>query len=141
MKNFLILTCIITGLFGCQEVHYPKKPENLISKEKMIDILTETYLANAARSVDRRSIESQGIRMDSLIYRNFGIDSLQFVRSNAYYAADINTYMEIFEKVTKNLSAAEKKVDSIFDAEVRKNSGGAPSNEMEKAEPVRDSLI
>lgn len=98
---------------SCQDVIRPKKPKNLIAKDKMAEVLTEAYLANAARSVDNKFVMVKGVKLDSLIYTKFGIDSLQFVRSNDYYAANVNAYIEIFQKVDSNLSALEKKVDSI----------------------------
>ena len=81
--------------------------------------------------------------MDSLIYKNFGVDSLQFAKSNAYYAADVNTYMEIFQKVEARLVAMQKKMDSIREADnKRKDSIGKQKVEDKaSAEPVRDSLI
>lgn len=101
---------------GCQNVSYPKKPKNLISKDKMIDILTESYLANAARSIDNRSILDKRIRVDSLIYKNFDVDSLQFVSSNAYYAADVNAYRDIFVEVESRLTGMLKEMDSVWAA-------------------------
>ncbi len=98
---------------SCQDVNQPKKPKNIIPKDKMAEVLTEAYLANAARSVDNKSILVSGVKMDSLIYTKFGIDSLQFVQSNDYYAANINSYMEIFQKVENNLKALEKNLDSV----------------------------
>jgi hypothetical protein len=130
--------------FGCQNVQQPEKPENLISKDKMIDILTETYMANAARSINNRAINEKGIKMDSLIYKNFGIDSLQFFRSNAYYASDVNSYMEIVQKVETRLTAMQQKMDSIFEAErARKDSISKKFNADKTGtdtEPIKDSL-
>src|SRR5690606_17996206 len=96
MKYFSFI--LILAFIGCQDVKAPEKPKELIGKNKMVDILTEAYLANAARSVDNKSIIAKGIVIDTLVYKNFGVDSLQFAKSNAYYAADINTYIEIFQK-------------------------------------------
>ncbi len=131
------------SFFGCQDVTRPEKPENLIAKDKMIDILTETYLANAARSVDNQSIISKGIKMDSIIYKNFGVDSLQFAKSNAFYAADVNEYMEIMKEIETRLTNTQKKMDSIWEQEqLRKNSISEKLKEDKaNSQPVKDSLI
>lgn len=142
MKYWALIFIFTLSFVGCQDVEQPEKPKNLISKEKMVDLLTEAYLANAARSVDNQSIIVKGIKLDSLIYKNFGVDSLQFAKSNAYYAADVNVYMEIFQKVEARLTAMQKKTDSIRDMEKRRvDSIGKKKNEAVDAEPVRDSLI
>lgn len=143
MKNFTIILLFFFAFFGCQDVKQPKKPKNLIAKDKMIDMLTEAYLANAARSVDNKSMISKGIKLDSVVYRNFGVDSLQFAQSNEFYAADINGYMEIFQKVEARLSGMEKKMDSIRETEKSKKDSISKKNDDKKpnAVPIKDSLI
>lgn len=112
MKGLIVVVAIVF-LFGCQTVERPKKPENLIPKEKMVDVLTESYLANAARGVGVKNLLVRDVRIDSLIYTKFGIDSAQFARSNEYYAADVNEYIAIFERVEAKLAAMDKALDSI----------------------------
>lgn len=143
MKHWIIILVFILGFFGCQDVKQPEKPKNLISKDKMIDMLTEAYLANAARSVDNKSIISKGIKMDSLIYKNFDVDSIQFVKSNDFYAADVNVYMDIFQKVEARLTGMQKKMDSIREIEIElKDSISKKSDNIKlKTESVKDSLI
>ncbi len=143
MKHWIIIFFFTLGFFGCQDVKKPEKPENIIAKDKMIDMLTEAYLANAARSVDNKSIISKGIKMDSLVYKNFGVDSLQFAKSNEFYAADVNTYLDIFQKVEARLTQMQNKLDSLREIEksrkdsINKDSGVKKLN----VEPVKDSLI
>lgn len=113
MKNLFILLVCVLSFFGCQNVQQPEKPKNLIPKDKMVDILTESYMTNAARSVNNQFIIESGVNLDSLVYKNFGVDSLQFAKSNAYYAADINSYLEIVENVKSRLTAMQKELDSL----------------------------
>ena len=142
MKQSIFFIILTLGLFGCQDVKQPEKPKNLIAKDKMVDILLETYLANAARSIDNKSIISKGIKMDSLVYKKFGIDSLQFVKSNSYYAADINTYIKIVQEVEARLTGMQQKMDSIRADNKRKDSIGKQKfKDKKNAEPVKDSLI
>lgn len=142
MKHLPILLILLLSFFGCQNVDQPEKPENLISKDKMVDILTETYLANASRSVDNKSIIRKGIMMDDLIYKNFGVDSLQFAKSNAFYAADVNTYMSIFQEVETRLDVKRKRMDSLWERERRiRDSIGKKVDIDRNIEPVKDSLI
>lgn len=143
MKQWSQLLLFVLVFFGCQNVERPQKPKNLISKEKMVEVLTEAYLANAARSVNNQAIIDKGIQMDTLIYGKFNIDSLQFVQSNAYYATDLNTYLEIFQKVETRLRAKQQKLDSIRQLDKNRKDSIANKQKAEKpqAEPLRDSLI
>ncbi|HET8803703.1 MAG TPA: DUF4296 domain-containing protein [Aequorivita sp.] len=140
MKYWTIILFFSLGFFGCQDVKKPEKPKDLIGKDKMVDMLTEAYLANSARSVDNKSIISKGIKMDSLIYKNFGVDSLQFAKSNEFYAADIDAYMEIFQKVEARLTGMQKEMDSIREME-KKRKDSISKKASQPIEPKKDSLI
>lgn len=110
------LLCIVLSvfIFGCQDVKRPEKPENLIPKDQMVDILTETYLINAARSYDIKEIRKKQLKLDSFILKKFKIDSLQFAKSNEYYTADLNTYNSLFVKVEEKLNAIKNRTDSVY---------------------------
>jgi hypothetical protein len=143
MKQAAFFFILTISLFGCQNVKQPEKPKDLISKDKMVEILSEAYLANAARSVNNQAILDKSIKMDSLIYKNFGVDSLQFANSNAYYAANVNSYLEIFQKVETKLTAMQQKMDSIRDIQSTKKDsiGNQKIKDITDEEPTRDSLI
>ena len=98
---------------GCQDVKRPEKPKDLIPKEKMVEVLTEAYLSNSAQSVRNQSIFKEEVNLDSLFYAKFDIDSLQFVKSNNYYAFNSSLYIDILEKVEANLERIEDRLDSI----------------------------
>lgn len=139
MKYWFIVILTLT-FAACQDVKHPQKPKNLIAKDKMAEVLTEAYLANAGRSVDNKTLLVKGVKLDSLIYVKFGIDSLQFVRSNDYYAANINSYVEIFQKVEDNLKLLEAELDSIRVLERGKDT--LTKNPVERERNIRmgDSL-
>ncbi|QAA82346.1 DUF4296 domain-containing protein [Aequorivita sp. H23M31] len=111
--KYLVIFLFLVGLAACQNVKYPEKPKDLIGKEKMAEILAEAYLANAGRSIDNKTMLKEGVNMDSHFYTKFGVDSLQFARSNDYYAADVNAYISIFQNVEAKLQKIEKHLDSI----------------------------
>lgn len=141
MKKIWSLVFIALFFCGCQNVERPQKPKNLISKEKMAQIISEAYLANAARSVNNRLIIEKGLKLDSLIYQKFNVDSLQFAQSNTYYAAQVNDYLEILTNVEQHLLNTEKALDSLYKVQRKKDSiEGIPAKKQIE-EPVRDSLI
>lgn len=117
MKKIVALICCILIVGSCQDVKKPQRPENLIPKDTMVLIFTDTYLANAARNLNKKIIEKNKVALDSLIYKKYHIDSLRFATSNAYYSLDINTYTEILEKAEKNIYNKKTILDSL----VRKN--------------------
>ncbi|MBT0606860.1 DUF4296 domain-containing protein [Aequorivita echinoideorum] len=139
--KFYIVAIFVIFVSACQDVKRPEKPENLIPKEKMVDVISEAYLANAARSVDNREIVRNGIKLDSLVYQKYDIDSLQFAQSNAYYAADMNTYLEIFREVQARFEGMVKNLDSLQKIQRIKDSINNVSPKVEPTEPIKDSLI
>lgn len=104
---------ILLLVIGCQDVKYPEKPSNLIPKEKMIDILTEVYLSNAGRSYNLRIVRDSGYKLDSLMYKKYAIDSLQFAKSHAYYVNDLDNYAGMFDVVVLNLEKMKIGADSL----------------------------
>lgn len=133
MRYWLILIVAI-GFGACQNVQQPEEPKNLIGKDKMVDVLTEAYLANAARSIDNKTILAEGIKMDSLFYSKFEVDSLQFVQSNAFYAADVNVYIDIFQAVETRLDNMVKNLDSIRSAGIKFNDSIPNRTDKEKGD-------
>ena len=129
MRNILIVI-IIFSLWSCQDVKRPEIPTDLIPEEQMVEVLTEVYLVNAARSFDNRTIIDNKMKLDSFIYTKFDIDSLQFVRSNAYYTSNLATYDKLFLKVEERMKAIKKNVDSLMLVRVK---------EME-AQRIKDSI-
>lgn len=132
--------------FGCQDVVKPEKPENLISEETMVSILTESYLINAARSFDFKTLRDKGIKLDSLIYKKFNVDSVQFAESNAYYTADLNRYNKIFVKVEEQLLQIQKRVDSLGKIAIKKRTEQRRKDSLEGKPleeivlPIKDSI-
>lgn len=98
---------------GCQDVKYPEKPDNLIPESKMVDVLAEVYLSNATRSKDIRIIREKGYKLDSMLYKKFTIDSVQFAQSHAFYSTDIDGYTAMFEKVKVKLEKIKVGADSL----------------------------
>lgn len=115
IKYFLLLLLI----FSCKSnnVDKPKKPDNLISKNKMIAIIYDISLMNAAKGSNKKLIENEGIDPENYIYTKHNIDSLQFVLSNEYYAYNLKTYEDIYDGVKLKLEKNRKHFNTIIETE------------------------
>lgn len=140
MKYFLILISIVL-LSSCEDIKKPEKPENLISKQTMIQVLTDAYLSNAARSLNSREIRDNALQLDSIIYKKYGIDSLQFVKSNAFYISDMTVYTELFEGVEKSLDAHKKLADSLAREKKKLKPGQTEKDSLERRTLLSNPLI
>lgn len=107
---------LVVLLFSCEDKVNYKKPEGLISKEKMIDILYEMHLVVGTSNIKNIHLEKNRNYM-SLVYEKYGVDSTMFATSNLYYTAHIQEYEEIFEEVELRIGKLkdilEAKEDSI----------------------------
>ncbi|MGB5459162.1 MAG: DUF4296 domain-containing protein [Eudoraea sp.] len=118
-KIFFLITFII--LFSCGE-EVIDKPVNLISKEKMIDILYDLAIIDAAKSTGPHAMENKNFVPMEFIYNKYEIDSMQFVSSDLYYASKPLEYEDIYEKLEDRIirererfqKLADKKKDSLI---------------------------
>ena len=89
-------------------------PDNLISEEKMIDILYDMSLISVSKGINKRILENNGVKPKKYILKKYNIDSLQFVVSNEYYSKDLERYLKIYEEVLSKLETnRETVIDSI----------------------------
>lgn len=91
---FLVAACGFGG---------PKKPKNLISKKEMVNILIDARLLASATNIDKQKMQKHGVKLNTYVFEKYGIDSLQFALSNAYYAYRVKDYEEIYNEVTDSL--------------------------------------
>lgn len=116
MRYFSKIIVLLLFLVGCQDVKYPEKPENLLSREKMVQMLADAYIGNASRSksVNNRVLRTKGVHLDSILYKKHQVDSLTFAQSNAFYASNLDVYTEIITEVEKLLLTKKVSIDSIL---------------------------
>ena len=133
-KRFFYIILIVF-IWACSRTKKPSKPDNLLSEKEMINIITDISLANAAKGVQKKVIESNQINLEEYVFKKYNIDSTQFAESNNYYAYDIETYEDIYEHVRQNL---EKKKQEYIDLEKEKLKEKDSIRKVEKSK--RDSL-
>lgn len=109
-KVLYISFCFL--FFACQHIVKPEKPEDLIPEDTMVELLAEIYLGNAARTVDNTTMRKNGVKVDSFLFKKYNVDSLQFAKSNAYYASNLDTYNAIFQKIEQKLQALKTEEDN-----------------------------
>ncbi len=120
MKKRLFLILIIAFVLSCAE-EVIKKPEDLIPRETMTDLVYEMAVLNAAKSTNKAILEGHFEDPTDFLFRQYGVDSLQFVKSDMYYASQPLVYEAIYEEVSARLEkertlleeARQKRTDSL----------------------------
>lgn len=105
-------------LCSCQNTTV-EKPHNLIDEDKMVDILFDISVLEAIKVTNPTSLATRKINTNKYIYQKYTIDSLQFVKSDLYYAADPDNYGKIYKKVIEKIDNIHKS-DSINALKIKK---------------------
>ncbi|RIA08465.1 uncharacterized protein DUF4296 [Flavobacteriaceae bacterium MAR_2010_72] len=132
--------CFLVCLFlACKGVDRPKKPDNLIAKEKMEAILFDVFILNSAKGINKRVLETNGILPENFIFEKYNIDSSQFANSNNYYAYDVKTYESIINSVLERIGQEKKVYEELDKEEAKERQRKADSTR--KARRENDSLF
>lgn len=119
MKKIITFLTIITLFVSCKD-EVVNKPEQLIEKDVMVNIMYDLSILEAIRNQNPASLDTFKINSRDYIFKKYKIDSVQFAKSNVYYAADYNEYKSMFEQISKRLETNQKKVDSLIKLEKKK---------------------
>jgi hypothetical protein len=119
MKNFVWILLLLFLVVSCKK-QLVKEPKRLIEKEKMVDIMYDLSLLEALRYQNPASIDSMDADPTKFVFKKYKVDSLQFSQSNKYYAADYDTYKEIFDSVNVRIEKQKKIADSLIKIEEKK---------------------
>ena len=139
--NKLNVIIILSIVLGCSNslTQKPMPPDNLISQEKMVDVIYDMTLINVAKGVNKSILENNGIIPEQYLFNKHSIDSILFARSNEYYSYDLKTYQIIYDKVKIKL---EKNKNIISDSiDILKQISGELSKKLIKESKINKILI
>ena len=123
MKKILHIITFLFLVAGCNE-KVIEKPEGLIARDKMVDILIDLALINAGTAIDPLVMEENQVEPMHYIYLKYEIDSAQFVKSDLYYAAIPLEYEAIYEAVEERLEAERIRLKEEREKETKKDTTG-----------------
>lgn len=136
---------LLTTLFSCTSNTIFKKPEDLIEKEIMIDLLTDLTIATVAKK-EQNIYGKRNVDYTQLVFEKYGIDTVQFKRSNFYYTSRIDDYQAIYLEVEKRIErqnalfkTLRKEKDSLKKDRIRKIK--LRNDSLRKKERTEDSLV
>lgn len=109
-KSIVITLACLAGLMGC--VGEPEKPENLIEKPEMIDVLIQVHLLEAKiNKVPKRKGDSAQYVYDhfqNMLFEDMNIDSARYHRSMAFYMDNPRELTSIYQAVVDSLALRAK---------------------------------
>jgi len=113
MKKIVFISIMLLAIIGCKET-VVDVPEKLIEEEKMVDIFYDLSVLEAMLNYNPTLMSRNNIDPYTYIYDKYGIDSLQFVANNKYYASDIKKYDKMYEKVKVRMEQSKADFDTLL---------------------------
>lgn len=135
MKKTIFLFAFVALLISCNK-DLVEKPDNLIDKKVMEDILYDMSILDAIKYQSPDTLYAYGINPKTYILKKYKIDSLQFVKSSAYYASDYKEYKKMYDAVDDRLKKEKAAVDLIIKKAAKKEL----ALKKAKAKKVQDSI-
>lgn len=120
MRKIIAILVIVALLGSCKE-EVLKKPDRLIEKDEMINIMYDLSLLDAIKYQNPTSLDTFKINPKKYIYKKYKVDSLQFSKSNTYYAANYEDYAGIIDQVNNRLTKNKAAVVAAIKAEEKRN--------------------
>lgn len=133
IRSFLLILLVLLVCCGEKVI---EAPEDLIAKDKMVAILFDLSLINAAKNTNPKILEAHQIEPMDYIFKKHGIDSLQFVRSDVYYASVPVEYEAIYETVASRLEHRKKELE-----EVRKKKNDSSRKQSQKNRKLNQTKV
>ena len=112
MKKILSLFILVALFLSCNK-DLVEKPDNLIDEKTMSAIFYDMSILDALKYHDPNSLFTHGVNPKTYIFKKYKIDSIQFVKSNAYYAANYKEYKKMFDDLNNRLKEEKAAVDLI----------------------------
>jgi hypothetical protein len=111
MKKAIVVFFIIFT-FSCSNVKKSSQPENLFSKNKMANLLTDLYIIEGAISSNRSAYIQSGVQPSAYIYNKYDMDSLTFKENFNYYTDRVEDYLSIINQVQDNLKNLQDSISA-----------------------------
>jgi hypothetical protein len=107
MKKLILLFITLFLITSCKN-DVIEKPKNLISKDKMENIIYDLALLEAAKGQDA-AMQIKFPKPSDFIKAKYKVDSLTFAKSTQYYASDIKEYKKMYANIKARLEVENKK--------------------------------
>lgn len=111
IRTLLIGLMFFTALSCSTRMLEP--PDQLISKDKFVDILYELTVYNGVKNNTTPAFTSSDLQIMPYLYSKYDFDSVQFFESNLYYASSGDLYLAMLDTVRARIERTEILLDSL----------------------------
>lgn len=112
MKNIAYVIVLLLSV-SCSDRPVPK-PDNLLSKEVMEEIIFDLAVLEAAESHKPQVLIDNKIEVKQFVYKKYNIDSLTYFQNYKYYASDIKTFKKMYKHVNERIQNQKNEIDTLI---------------------------
>jgi uncharacterized protein YcfL len=112
MKKLLFILISVL-LLSCNDKPV-SKPENLLSKETMEDIIYELAILQAAETYKPQTLSDSNIKIKQYVYKKYNLDSTIYYQNYKYYASDIKVFKKMYRHVNERILIQKNKIDTLL---------------------------
>lgn len=110
MKTYLSFFVLFFLVTSCKKTIIPE-PKNLIPEDEMVNIIYDLSLLEGIKTI--KSTDYKNIKSKDFVYTKYKIDSVQFAKSTQFYAADIDKYKGLYDKVQEKIEAQKSNLQPL----------------------------
>lgn len=112
MKNIAYVIVLLLSV-SCSDRPVPK-PDNLLSKEVMEEIIFDLAVLQAAESHKPQVLTDNKIEIKQFVYKKYNIDSLTYFQNYKYYASDIKAFKKMYKHVNERIQNQKNEIDTLI---------------------------
>ncbi len=137
----LRFVCALLVVISCNR-NVEKKPENLVPKEKMIEILADIHrLEGHVNNMNIQNTDTLAfiyLKMEAEVFKKHAIDTASYYKSYKYYLVDPQEFTLLYEEVVAKIKA-KNQVDSTLEAKNKKSI--ADTTKLDKFSIKKDKIL
>jgi len=121
MRKYITLFFSLLFLGACSNT-----PSGIINKDEMANLLTDVHIADGTlitKSQEPDTLYKYGTDKYLEIFKKYNTDSATFKRSYKYYADNPKLFLDIYDRIVKNLQAKTDSVTKVIAKQIKANSG------------------
>jgi hypothetical protein len=112
MKKLLFILISVL-LLSCNDKPV-SKPDNLLSKETMEDIIYELTILQAAETYKPQTLSDSNIKIKQYVYKKYNLDSTTYFQNYKYYASDIKVFKKMYRHVNERILIQKNEIDTLL---------------------------
>ena len=113
MKKVNLVFLLFLILNSCQTAEKVEKPDNLLSKDEMVNILSDIAVLKSANDINSNRLSNFIDTPFDYITQKYQVDSLTIVKNLEYYNFQFNDNLSIYRQVEENIKIRKERIDSI----------------------------